>query len=291
MNEEAVRFRIERRARPVGAAGIGRHLNRGERAVDIAERWRRVQRPNLVPLDHFQRLGTERGREVDQIVNRHALPIERRGLVGNGCVGLVRSFGTVDCGTARSSIGQIGSPVSRLSTKRNACLVGCARALTRRPLTHDVVEHGGAGRVVVPEAVMRHLVVPLALAGFDVERDQALTEQRIAGPVAAVVIAGRHLDADVDEAELEIGTELRPRAGVAVSLRAARRATCRSRTRQASAPCGRSTGACRCWTSNPRTYPRALFIDSAASRWSGARRRRRRHRRRRAAWRSGRCRP
>ena len=33
------------------------------------------------------------------------------GLVGNGCVGLVRSFGTVDCGTGRSSIGQIGSPV------------------------------------------------------------------------------------------------------------------------------------------------------------------------------------
>ena len=55
------------------------------------------------------------------------------GFVGNGCVGLVRSFGTVDCGTGRSSIGQMGWPVSRFSTNRNACLVGCASALIRRP--------------------------------------------------------------------------------------------------------------------------------------------------------------
>ena len=52
------------------------------------------------------------------------------GLVGKGCVGLVFSPGTFDCGTGRSSIGQIGSPVSRFSTNRNACLVGCASALT-----------------------------------------------------------------------------------------------------------------------------------------------------------------
>ncbi len=55
------------------------------------------------------------------------------GLVGNGCVGLVRSFGASDCGTGRSSIGQIGSPVSRLNTNRKACLVGCAMALMVRP--------------------------------------------------------------------------------------------------------------------------------------------------------------
>src|SRR5688572_19015459 len=38
------------------------------------------------------------------------------GLVGCGCVGDVFSPGTSDCGTGRSSIGQIGSPVARSNT-------------------------------------------------------------------------------------------------------------------------------------------------------------------------------
>ncbi len=38
------------------------------------------------------------------------------GLVGNGWVGQVFSSGASDCGTLRSSMGQTGSPVSRLKT-------------------------------------------------------------------------------------------------------------------------------------------------------------------------------
>src|SRR2546425_6395305 len=38
------------------------------------------------------------------------------GRVGNGCVGEYHSPGTSPLGTGRSSIGQIGSPVSRLNT-------------------------------------------------------------------------------------------------------------------------------------------------------------------------------
>ena len=38
------------------------------------------------------------------------------GFVGNGCVGDVRSPGVFDCGTARSSIGHTGLPVSRSNT-------------------------------------------------------------------------------------------------------------------------------------------------------------------------------
>ncbi len=51
------------------------------------------------------------------------------GLVGNGCVGDDFSPGTFDCGTARSSIGQTGFPVTRSSTNTNPCLVTCATAL------------------------------------------------------------------------------------------------------------------------------------------------------------------
>src|SRR5438552_2295029 len=57
------------------------------------------------------------------------------GFVGNGCIGAYHSPGTSPFATGRSSIGQIGSPVSRLKTYRNACLVGCATALIARPLT------------------------------------------------------------------------------------------------------------------------------------------------------------
>ena len=57
------------------------------------------------------------------------------GLVGNGCVGLVFSPGTSDCGTGRSSIGQTGWPVTRSNTNRNACLPGTATALIARPFT------------------------------------------------------------------------------------------------------------------------------------------------------------
>src|SRR3954468_16134574 len=57
------------------------------------------------------------------------------GFVGNGCVGAYHSPGTSPLGTGRSSIGQIGSPVSRLTTYSHACLVGCATALIVRPLT------------------------------------------------------------------------------------------------------------------------------------------------------------
>src|SRR5438874_222545 len=38
------------------------------------------------------------------------------GLVGNGCVALVFSPGTVDCSTGRSTIGQMGWPLTRLNT-------------------------------------------------------------------------------------------------------------------------------------------------------------------------------
>src|SRR5215475_890130 len=54
------------------------------------------------------------------------------GFDGNGCVALVFSPGTVDCSTGRSTIGQIGLPVTRSKTYRNACFVGCATALDRK---------------------------------------------------------------------------------------------------------------------------------------------------------------
>src|SRR5882762_701044 len=67
------------------------------------------------------------------------------GLAGNGCVGEYHSPGTSPFGTGRSSMGQMGSPVSRLKTYKKACLVGCATALTSFPLTVMSTSIGAQG--------------------------------------------------------------------------------------------------------------------------------------------------
>jgi hypothetical protein len=46
-----------------------------------------------------------------------------------------------------------------------------------------------------------------------------LAEQAVPGPVAAIVITGRHLDGHIDEPELQVRAQLCPRAGVAVPQR------------------------------------------------------------------------
>jgi hypothetical protein len=64
------------------------------------------------------------------------------GLVGNGCVGHACSPGTSLCGTARSSIGHNGSPVTRLNTYRKPVFPAWATASTRRPLCCTVISCG-----------------------------------------------------------------------------------------------------------------------------------------------------
>src|SRR5439155_22249788 len=59
------------------------------------------------------------------------------------------------------------------------------------------------------------LVMPLALASLEIERDQTLAEEARAGTVAAVVIARRQLDRQIHHAELFVDRHLRPHAGVA----------------------------------------------------------------------------
>ena len=103
-------LRIERRARPVRAAGPTRILNRA------FLRRRREERTVVELLEHLERGVLELRREVDQIASVTPCRSNAGGLVGNGCVGCVRSPGTVDCGTGRSSIGHTGAPVRRSKT-------------------------------------------------------------------------------------------------------------------------------------------------------------------------------
>ena len=57
--------------------------------------------------------------------------------------------------------------------------------------------------------------MPLALAGLQIHRDHALAEQSVARAMAAVVIAGRQFDRQIDQAQIFIHANLPPDAGVA----------------------------------------------------------------------------
>ena len=59
--------------------------------------------------------------------------------VGNGCVGQACSPGTSLFGTARSSIGNTGSPVTRSNTNMKPCLVASATASIVLPLRLTVM--------------------------------------------------------------------------------------------------------------------------------------------------------
>ena len=121
-----------------------------------AQHRRREERPDLVALDDLERFRAQRRREVDQVVDRHALPIERRRLGRERlrrAGPLLRAPSTAAPAAPRSARSARRSRDS--STNRNACFVGCASALTRRPFMDHVEQDRRARQVVVPDAVMR----------------------------------------------------------------------------------------------------------------------------------------
>ncbi len=89
-------------------------------------------------------------------------------------------------GTRFSGIGQIGLPVARSSTKNRLVWSGCASAFTMRPLCGMSHRMAAQGTSSVPQPVMHHLIVPFALAGHDVDRDDAFGEEIVAGAMKPI---------------------------------------------------------------------------------------------------------
>ena len=148
-----------------------------------------------------------------------ALPIERRRPGGEGLrrTGLLAGHGRLRHRPLFDRPDRLAG--FAIEDEQERLLGWLRQRLDAAAVQRHVEQDRRARQVVVPEAVMDRLVVPLPLAGLDVERDEALVEQRVARPVAAVVVARRHFDRHVDQAELEVRAHLRPRAGVAVLQR------------------------------------------------------------------------
>ena len=71
------------------------------------------------------------------------------------------------------------------------------------------------GEVVVPQVVVHDLVVPHALAGARVERDQAVRVEVAADAIGAVVVVGRRAGREVGDAAARVDRDLAPRVGAA----------------------------------------------------------------------------
>ncbi len=178
--------------------------------------------PGHVLLHDRDRLCTQIRREVDQIIDREALSIERR-----------------RPGRKRLRRGRLLAGYRR---RRNRPLLDWPNRLTshavedigERLLRHlddrpdppavdgDVPKNRRRRVVVVEEIVMDRLKMPDAPAGHRVQADDAARVQVVAGAVAAVHVVGRARRRQVDVPELVVGGHRRPDiAGTDVAQRVA----------------------------------------------------------------------
>src|SRR5262249_48328254 len=82
-------------------------------------------------------------------------------------------------------------------------------------IDRDIDQHWSAWYVEVPDAVMDQLIMPFALAGFQIDGHEGLSKQSIAGSMAPVDIAGRQLDRQIRQAEFFVHADLSPHPSIA----------------------------------------------------------------------------
>ena len=203
----------------VGAAHVAGTPDRPQLALVVVAVQRRLEeRTPVVGLQEVERGLPQLRGEVDEVVHAQALHVVRRGLGG-----------------VRLRLGQLLARHLRL---RHRLLLDGPEGFAGRavegvgegllgdlhdggdvlPVHGHVHQDRRGGGVVVPDVVMDELVVPLPLPGPHVERDQAGAEQVVAGPEAAVEVLRGAVGGDVDEPQLGVGRERRPRGDVAGPL-------------------------------------------------------------------------
>ena len=193
---------------------VGQHQRR-ERARPFADDRRREDRPDLAAGHELHRFLAKRRCEVDQIVDRHALTVVRRRLGDERLrrrVPLARHVALFHRTLFDRPHRFAGDAIEHVDPP---LLGGLADGLDGAAVHGEVHQNRRARDVHVPDAVVHELEVPFPLAGFQIERDEALAEEAAARPVAAVIVAGRQLHRQEHHAELFVDSHLRPHARVA----------------------------------------------------------------------------
>ncbi len=164
-----VRVRVVGAARPVAAA---HDHERADRPVRVVRHGRRVDRADPMLGDDALGFGAQLGREVDEVVDRDALMAVTRSsdrlrrrvpLAGHGALRHGRLLDRPDrlAGLA-------------IQHEQQALLRRLRERLDRLAVLDRVDEDRRRRDVVVPQRMMRRLEVPAALAGLQIDRDDAL---------------------------------------------------------------------------------------------------------------------
>ena len=197
--------------RPTWPIGPADDAGQNQGAV---ERRRREERAVVEPPQLLQRTPPQLRREIDQILLGCALQVERlrpcrkrlgrrRPLAGHG----------------RSRHGALLDRPDRLAGGAvedvgECLLAGLDDRLYRAAVDGDVGEHRRGGEVVVPQSVVHRLEMPYPPAGPGFEADEALGEQVVARPRAAVVVVRRRRGGQVDIIEFRVVRHTGPDVGV-----------------------------------------------------------------------------
>ena len=215
---EAVGFRIETAAGPVGAADIGRQHQRAERAVRFGDNRWCEQWPDVVLRHQFFGFGAQRWCQVVQHVHAETLAIERQwpGGEGLGRTGFfIRRFRLRHCAFFNRPDRLAGFAVQH---KQEGALGGLCQRLDGAAFCLHVEQHRCRRQIVVPQAVMNGLVVPAVGAGLHVHCHQGLAIEAVTRAVETVVVGRGHFHRQIHQAEFGIGAHLCPHTGVAVLL-------------------------------------------------------------------------
>ena len=172
-------------------------------------------RTDLVARRQLHRLGLQLGRKIDEIVERDALPIERRRLGDEGLGRRIPLAGNVALLDRALFDGPHRLARDAIEGIDPSLLGRLRKRLDGAAVDRDVDQDRCTGNVHIPDAVVHQLVVPLALAGRQIHGHDALTEQAGARTMAAVVVAGGQLDRQIRHIEFFVDRNLSPDAGVA----------------------------------------------------------------------------
>ena len=233
--------RIHRRAAPFRAA-----VEAGEDDRAFAARWEEHGvRPHFD--ESFEHRLVRFRRDVGDFILGEELRDERRGLASEAAASARRPRRADPTGgTGRSSIGKSGSPVSRLKTKTSPGLRDLRDGVDALSVAADGEQVRRRGQVAVPEVVMHELIVPEALAGGGVEREQAVGEEVLADAVAAPEIEGAPSPWARRRCRVFRRAPCRPSSSRRRCISTRRAARFRCRVRPAAESCGRSRRCGRC---------------------------------------------
>src|SRR5207249_2918959 len=213
--EDSVQLGVVRRAGPIcscaGADGPNRPFYAAE---DRRSEWRC---PDMIFFEHLKRLLAQRRREVDHIVrNFQKLPricrrlgrerLRRRCFLARYSRLLDGTFFNRPYRLARHAIEDV-EPTD-LMRQRDS--------LDRAAVDVDVRQHRRGRVVEIPNRMMNELVIPLALAGLQVNSHKALAKEIVSRPVSAEIIGCRRFDGEINQTELFVDCELSPNTGVAI---------------------------------------------------------------------------